>query len=734
MKRLFGLTGILYLATLTAVFYFKSWIIIGILIICSAVLISLGIIKRFQQNRYMFKTYIISAATILLAMLSIFLYQNYYVDPILNNYSDKEIFVEGYICEEINYKDKSVEYLVQTTAIDHNPVFTKMKYTGYSENELKEFDYVNLHVKAYAENNKQNIGHRILLRAYESTPYSITPTGKNRFSVYKYAITLRKEIRSSLNTLMPGNSAGLSRAILLGDKYALESSDLQSFKRTGTSFLIVVSGLHLSIATSVVMLVMRKITRRRIILSISAIVAVIGFSALTGFNYSVIRAGIAVILYYLGRILLRNSEPLNSLGFAGLAITIFNPYAVGDLGLLMSFSATLGIILWSKKLSDFIIGKAGLEINKGNNKFVIRIKKILCFFVNLFSVSISASIWIIPITVIAFGTITPMTAVISTITEPLASLILIISLICAILSLFPFMPVITYLFAFVNNLLCKMLLNINGFFAQLHSSSIKANRIEVYIWLAVSVLLVIIGCLIKAKKTYVIIAANISFALMLTLSVIAFITADKSCKLTLYQSGSGYCAEVKKENNISLLNAGGNSKTFSSINEDIFEAESKVDYLIIPNSNNNVQMLQDISQNFVISNLITEINSAEDMALVFDDIQYIIEENTIQTVHLNSKARVTLIDVKGVVYQYLQLEAANVLFVPANSNTKSLPEKYRTADYTVLSGIPKNIDLLNCDSIIYAGSMNSYYKEKLSELKELYPCLTVLNNSKLEIK
>ncbi len=734
MKRLFGLTGILYLLTLTAVFYFKSWVLICTLFVICAALISLGIIKRVKQNRYMFKTYIISAAAILFAMLSIFLYQNYYVNPILDNYSEKEIYVEGYICEEITFKDKSVEYLVQTTAIDHNPVFTKMKYTGYSENELKEFDCVNIHVKAYAENSEQNLGHRILLKAYESTPYSITPTGENRFSLYKYAISLRKAIRNSLDRLMPGDSAGLSRAILLGDKYALENSDLKNFRKTGTSFLIVVSGLHLSIAISAVMLIVKRFTRRRIILSISAIAATIFFSALTGFNYSVIRAGISVILYYIGRIFLRNSDPLNSLGFAGLAMTITNPYAVGDLGLLMSFSATLGIILWSKKISDFIIGKAGLKINKGNNKFVIRIKNTLCFFVNLFSVSVAASLWIIPITVIAFGSISPMVSIVSTLTEPIASLILILSLICSLLALFPIAPVITYLVAFINNLLCKLLLLINGFFAQFHSSTIKADSIEVYIWLTISVLLVIIGYLIKAKKNYIIIAANFSFVLMLVLSIIAFLNADISCNLTIYQSGSGYCAQVKKGSNISLLNAGGNYKTFREISENIYQCDSEIDYLIIPDSNNNTELLQDISQEFTTVNLITEAKSVEDMTLIFDKVNYTIQENTIQTVKLNSEAKVTLIDIKGIVYQYLQTEKSTVLFVPVNSNIKYLPAEYRTADCIVMDGIAKNYDLLNCDRLIYTGSVNSYYKERLLEIKELYPELTILKNKKFTLE
>ena len=415
-------------------------------------------------------------------------------------------------------------------------------------------------------------------------------------------------------------------------------------------------------------------------------------------------------------------------------ITIPNPYAVGDLGLLMSFSATFGIILWSRKIYKYIVKKFGFDKISYKKRITLTIKKILYFFANLFAVSLSASIWIIPITVIAFGTISPLTTIISLITEPIASAILGLSLLCSALYLFPIAPVITYLAAAVNTLLCKLLLGINGFFAGFHISSIKADTIEVYIWLAVSVLLVVIGYLIKAKKNYIVIAANISFALIIAMSVVSFFTADRDCTATLYKSGNGFCAEVKKQNNISLLNAGGNNKSYKEISADIYSADSQIDFLIIPNSNKDAELLQDISENFNINNIITGSESEEDMRYIFNDVQYIIQNNTVQTINLNSDSKVTLIDVKGIIYQYLQINGKGILIVPVNSDIEKLPEKFRTAEYIVLEGIPKNYDLLSCDKLIYAGSINSFYKEKLLELKEIYPELLIMKNNKLEVR
>ena len=736
MKRLFGLIGILYLTTLTAVFYFKSKVLIILVLISAAALVALGIYKRVKRDRYSFKTFVTAGATVALAVLSIFLYQNYYIAPIINNYSDKEISVEGYVCEEIKYKDTSVEYLIQTTAIDSKTVFTKIKYTGYNETEIKEFDFVKLNVKAYAENNDRSIAHRVLLRAYEKSPENITPTGDSKPSLYKFAISARKEIGRSFGKLMPKQSAELSRAIMLGDKDALDDDVLDNFRKTGTSFLIVVSGLHLSVALAFVTKIISRFTKRRIPLCVASIIVIIGFAALTGFNYSVIRAATAVIIYQIGRILLRNSDPLNSLGFAALAITIINPCAVGDLGLLMSFSATMGIILWADKINGFFIQKT----NAGKIKKKI-IKKPLYFFFNLISVSIAAAIWILPISIIAFGKISPIVVIVALFTEPLASGVLILSLFCAVFYAFHGMPGLSIVFDFIaqiiayaDNLLCRLLIFINGTFAKLPFVSVKADSAAVYIWLAVTATMVIIGYLIKAKRTYVISAINISFALMFILTAVSFLTADKSSRLTVYQSGKGVCIELKKGYNISLLSAGGNNKVYKTICEDATDSNDVIDNIIIPKSNNYDSLLPDLATDYKINNLITNTMSAEDIEQISSVTPYVVKDESIQTVKLNTEDSVKIISTDDVLYQYIHCGENNVLFVPSGGNIQNLPEEYRCADYVILDGIPRNCELIDSDDLIFTGSVNEYYNEKLDELRSQNINVTVLKNKTYTIK
>ena len=52
---------------------------------------------------------------------------------------------------------------------------------------------------------------------------------------------------------------------------------------------------------------------------------------------------------------LRIADSLNNLGFAAIVLTAFNPYAVADIGMLLSFSATTGIILWSRPIERSVL-------------------------------------------------------------------------------------------------------------------------------------------------------------------------------------------------------------------------------------------------------------------------------------------------------------------------------------------------------------------------------------------
>ena len=92
--------------------------------------------------------------------------------------------------------------------------------------------------------------------------------------------------------------------------------------------------------------------------------------ALAGFPASAVRAGIMSILYFLGLAVGRESDSLNSLGFALLVMTAGNPYAVNDVGLLLSACATLGLLLLGPRMEAAFV--APLRERKDVFRFLAR--------------------------------------------------------------------------------------------------------------------------------------------------------------------------------------------------------------------------------------------------------------------------------------------------------------------------------------------------------------------------
>ena len=96
MKRPLGLIGLTYLFTLAVVFYCYSFVL-AVCICAAAVAATLiAVIVRFIKRKSKAHLSVVAVSvSVLAAVLSIFLYQNNKVTPIISSYADKEITVEG---------------------------------------------------------------------------------------------------------------------------------------------------------------------------------------------------------------------------------------------------------------------------------------------------------------------------------------------------------------------------------------------------------------------------------------------------------------------------------------------------------------------------------------------------------------------------------------------------------------------------------------------------------------
>lgn len=716
MKRLLATVGLTYLSVLSVVFYFANGTFTNIIIIQSALSAFVGIFFKVIKNKIRIKKSLLDllitvGLTSFAACIAIILYSNFIYRPVIGNYSNKELSVEGYICDEIQKNENSNVYIINADKINGNSENVKIRLISTVDLKCEDFDRIDANFTVSKAENGYNLSKGIYLTAfYDEENDSFNSTGEKQFSLYSIAVNIRKAMKSSLDSLLPENTSSLCKAVLLGDKQALSDDIKADFSKTGTSFLIVVSGMHLAIIAGFVLFLLKNIIKNRYVLAFFILAIVFCFMAVTGFTPSVVRSGIMLILTYCSKTVFRRTDGLNSLGTAAIVLTLFNPFAVGDIGMLLSFSATAGIVLWANKIEIFLSRKLRLT---GKNKLIRGA-------LNLISVSLSASLWIIPITTIAFHRVSPFVVLTAFFAEPIVSVVLICAMLASLLYLCPIISFFAYTFALGADIFGNLLLRIISLFSSLPYSCVNTDKPYFYIWLIFTALLVIIGYAVKAKGFYVRCAVTAS-AVVLTIGWAVYaIIGNDSATLKIYNVGSGVTASVECGSNISFISCGGTNSSAYQIIDDISGDFSSIDSIIIPNTKlKYAKYLPQLMSEFDVSNILVYDNNTDKKSLgKYSDTIDTFSSDCHFTINLNPLATLEVINIDSVTYQYLHINGSTVLFVPSKSDIAKLPEKYRTCDYLLVDSNVKNSNLLSCKNMIFSGD-KILLGNKYNSIKEI---------------
>lgn len=698
MKRPLGWIGLSFLSILAVIFWLGD--AASIVAVClSAAAVVAGVVFKLLRRGKHFSTHLMAIGLTAFAAVGIlFLYQNYYMQPTINTYADKAVDIKGYVCEEIALHGKLCTYLVKTEEIDGEPVKLNIQINAYEDYEVEEFDEVKAHVFLQDSGSEKLYSRRIFLSAYQDDDFTLAATGNTHHSPYRAAVAVRKGIKRILSDMLSNHSAGVTRAILLGDKDALSDTVRSDFTKTGTSFLIVVSGLHLSVVVGMVIFLLRN--RSRWIRWAAALVTLIVFTAVTGFAPSVMRAAICVGITYTGFALLRTADGINSLGVAALALTVWNPCAVGDVGILLSFAATFGILLWANPI--YLVLRR--PIHKGEKESIVNIKRICNYFLRTLAASIAGSLWTLPITAIAFGSFSPLVVVISLITAPLASLILIMTVALVILSVFPSFHLPAGIAAFVLEFLCRGLTGVNAAFAAIPFSRVKADEPFVFVWLGVSAVLVIVGYIVR-RKHYVPLAIAAS---ALTLSfgwLFASVLADTATTLTVYQSGSGGTIVARRLDDISLLGCSGQKYVNRQVADRLELISGELDCLVLPNKYYYWAQTMPYLNAFAIDTAVVYENDSinQDRLRAAGVEPFLYDKDMSFSVVINSDVSDRIISTESGTFQYLSGKGTTALIIQRGADAEDLPEEYCSADAIFFDGNIKNAQRLRCHTLIYFG-------------------------------
>src|SRR4030042_1316782 len=213
----------------------------------------------------------------------------------------------------------------------------------------------------------------------------ILDTGKG-FKPLAWIYSLRNRLSQSLSQALPEPQASVAQGILLGLRGNISNSLNQAFSRTGTTHVLAISGLNISIVIGMLLAAGIWLFGKRYSIYIwLALLTIWLYALVTGMNPPVVRGAIMGSMFLLAEYLGRQRSASTALAFAAAVMVGIEPQVLWDASFQLSFLAMAGLIFlspyfqtWTRKGVAVTIGREGTAAS-------------LCNFVaDCFSVTLAA--------------------------------------------------------------------------------------------------------------------------------------------------------------------------------------------------------------------------------------------------------------------------------------------------------------------------------------------------------
>ncbi len=203
--------------------------------------------------------------------------------------------------------------------------------------------------------NYRNPGVSLLAEYLDRKGYDATGVIKGASSIIRLENTRvfpllawlyrwREQLQREIDARFDPETAGVLDAALLGNRYNLSTTASERFREGGTFHVLVISGLHITFIGGVVLLVVRRLTNRRMLQFVLPALIVWCYSLAVGAEASVVRAALMFTFVGFGACVFRPATSLNALGAAALVLLVHNPKEIFDPSFQLTFLSVLAIV------------------------------------------------------------------------------------------------------------------------------------------------------------------------------------------------------------------------------------------------------------------------------------------------------------------------------------------------------------------------------------------------------
>ena len=399
---------------------------------------------------------------------------------------------------------------------------------------------------------------------------------KRSLPLYKlWIISFKNKIKINLYKVLPKENADIANAFLLGDSKYIEKQQKEIFSDASLSHILAISGMHVGFVIGITSLLLKKFDKRKG--KYLLIIILVFFMELTGGSPSVIRAVIMSGFSIYSKLVYRKSDTINNIAISCLIILIINPYNILNIGFLLSFLGTLGIVLFYNRINSFfynlnsvnkIVNKNNLDnqiiLNNQKNKrtqyIYIIFNKIIMLLISAISISVSANILIFPVLLYLFNVISFIFLLSNILVIPILSIMSFTGYLSAVLSLISIN--LSKIIAVIFNYCITIFINIAVFcskFTFLRFNIITPNLFFIFIYYFLIIYFFFFYK--KNHKKFLKLVFVLTSIILISINIFSHFT--QGLKLYFIDVGQGDSTLIITQENKKILIDGGGSEASS---------------------------------------------------------------------------------------------------------------------------------------------------------------------------
>jgi competence protein ComEC len=267
---------------------------------------------------------------------------------------------------------------------------------------------------------------------------------------------LRTAAEGGIRANLPEPQASLAVGVLLGGAGRLDADFRLQLQRSGLAHLLAIDGFKQVVVAAALGAVVTRLGGG----SLATLLVLLGlglYTLLTGAHPSAVRAGLMVGLASLGSLCGRASDSLTSLLLAAVVMAAFEPPILLDVGMQLSLSATLGLVLLWPRLRRRLRGLPGVVAEPAG-------------------LTLAATLATLPVTLSVFQSVSLVSPLAHIAAVPLLPPVLVST---ALLALLAPIPPVAHVVGWVAWLPSTLLVYVIQFFGSLPGAAVSTGRMPV---------------------------------------------------------------------------------------------------------------------------------------------------------------------------------------------------------------------------------------------------------------